>query len=148
VSVALDRELNRKVALKEIRPERADDPESRAMLVQEAEITGKLEHPGVVPVYGLGCDALGRPLYAMRLIQGTDLKTAVAALHAPGLPDADRRRQFRELLRRFVDVCLTIAYAHGRGVIHRDLKPSNILLGEYGETLVVDWGLAKPVGHP
>ncbi|MFO0890131.1 MAG: protein kinase [Isosphaeraceae bacterium] len=151
VSVALDRELNREVALKEILPERVDDQESRARFVMEAEITGRLEHPGVVPLYSLGKDEKGRPYYAMRFIKGRSLKDAIEAYHRPvenGTSVADRRNlQLRDLLNRFVAVCNVIAYAHSRGVIHRDLKPANVLLGAYGETLVVDWGLAKPIGR-
>ena len=149
VSVALDHELDRPVALKEIQDRHADEPISRARFVQEAEITGKLEHPGIIPVYGLGHDATGRPFYAMRFIQGDSLKEAIAAFHGnEGLKKdrSARLSRLRELLRRFTDVCNAIAYAHSRGVLHRDLKPGNIMLGPYGETLVVDWGLAKPVG--
>ena len=149
VSVALDRELDRPVALKEIQERHADEPESRARFVQEAEITGKLEHPGIVPVYGLGHDATGRPFYAMRFIQGDSLKEAIAAFHADEALRKDpalRSSRLRELLRRFTDVCNAVAYAHSRGVLHRDLKPGNIMLGPYGETLLVDWGLSKPIG--
>jgi WD40 repeat protein/serine/threonine protein kinase len=151
VSVALDRELNREVALKEIRPEHADNPESRARFLLEAEVTGRLEHPGIVPVYGLGCDAAGRPFYAMRFVRGRRFKEEIERFHeaADGL-ERDRRQgnlKLRALLNRFVAVCNVVAYAHSRGVVHRDLKPSNILLGPYGETLVVDWGLAKVVGR-
>src|SRR5262249_21769151 len=112
--------------------------------VKEAEITGKLEHPGVVPVYGLGRHADGRPFYAMRLIKGETLKEAIARFH--GTPGGGELG-LRGLLGRFVAVGNTIAYAHSRGILHRDLKPSNILLGPYGETLVVDWGLAKALGR-
>jgi serine/threonine-protein kinase len=146
VSVALDAELNREVALKQIQTDRADDPASRARFTLEAEVTGRLEHPGVVPVYGLGCDAEGRPYYAMRLIKGDSLKEAVARLRGDTpLPAASM--PLRGLLNRFVTACYAVAYAHSRGVIHRDIKPSNIMLGPYGETLVVDWGLAKVVGR-
>src|SRR5262249_48354619 len=151
VYVARDEELNREVALKEIRPHYAHDPESRARFLLEAEVTGGLEHPGVVPVYGLGTDADGRPFYAMRLVKGDSLKEAVARFHrgeSAGQVPGGRALAFRQLLRRFVDVCNAVAYAHSRGVLHRDLKPANILLGPYGETLVVDWGLAKVVGRP
>src|SRR4051812_5439496 len=149
VSVALDSELNREVALKQILHRHADDPESRARFLLEAEVTGRLEHPGVVPVYGLGCDAEGRPFYAMRLVKGQSLKEAVEHFHAAGGAGDPRRwnLELRQLLGRFVAVCNVVAYAHSRGVIHRDLKPANILLGPYGETLVVDWGLAKVVGR-
>jgi eukaryotic-like serine/threonine-protein kinase len=151
ISVALDSELNREVALKELRPERADDPDSRARFLLEAEVTGRLEHPGVVPVYGLGCDAQGRPFYAMRFVKGQNLKEAIDRFHEAEKSDGSDPRQWnlalRQLLNRFVAVCNVVAYAHSRGVIHRDLKPANILLGPYGETLVVDWGLAKVVGR-
>src|SRR5262245_46425245 len=142
VSVALDQELHREVALKEIQPRFADDAESRGRFVQEAEITGGLEHPGIVPVYGLGTYADGRPFYAMRFIQGETLKDAARKLHA-GAPGVT----LRGLLTRFVAVCNAIAYAHSRRVLHRDLKPSNVMLGKYGETLVMDWGLAKAMGR-
>jgi serine/threonine-protein kinase len=151
VGVALDTELNREVALKEIQPQLADDAGSRHRFLLEAEVTGRLEHPGVVPVYGLGADAVGRPYYAMRLIRGDSLKQAIERFHATGAHPlrsrSERALALRELLNRFVAVCNAVAYAHSRGVIHRDIKPSNIMLGPYGETLVVDWGLAKVVGR-
>ncbi len=149
VFVALDEELHREVALKEIQLQHADDPESRARFVLEAEITGRLEHPGIVPVYGLGLYADGRPFYAMRFIRGDSLKDAIARFHqaeARGRDPGARQVELRQLLGRFVDVCNAIAYAHSRGVLHRDLKPANVMLGQYGETLVVDWGLAKVLG--
>ena len=151
VSVARDTELDRSVALKEIQDRHADEPSSRERFVAEAEVTGKLEHPGIVPVYGLGHYADGRPFYAMRFIKGQSLKEAIANFHKPGAPpavSAERTLKFRELLGRFLDVCDAVAYAHKRGVLHRDLKPGNVMLGPFGETLVVDWGLAKPLGAP
>jgi serine/threonine protein kinase/Tfp pilus assembly protein PilF len=151
VSVALDSELRRAVALKEIQERYADDPASRARFLREAEITGGLEHPGIVPVYGLGADPSGRPYYAMRLIRGESLQQALARFHrADGSArgTGERRLELRQLLGRFVAVCQVVAYAHSRGVVHRDLKPANVMLGPYGETLVVDWGLAKPMGPP
>jgi len=148
VFVAEDAELHREVALKEIQDRHADSPSSRARFVVEAEITGGLEHPGIVPVYGLGQYADGRPFYAMRFIRGDSLKEAIERFHKgegstrdPG----ERAVEFRKLLGRLIDVCNAVAYAHSRGVLHRDLKPGNIMLGKYGETLVVDWGLAKPL---
>jgi WD40 repeat protein/serine/threonine protein kinase len=157
VSVALDEELHREVALKEIKDKHAHDPRSRGRFLLEAEITGGLEHPGIVPVYGLGSYADGRPFYAMRFIRGDSLKEAIGRFHqsrdrqgATGATPLAYARgsdfsslEFRQLLGRFVDVCNAVAYAHSRGVLHRDLKPGNIMLGKYGETLVVDWGLAK-----
>ena len=150
VFVALDAELNREVALKQLLDHHADDPTSRHRFLIEAQITGGLEHPGIVPVYGLGTYDGGRPYYAMRFIKGDSLKDAIAAFHADTSLKADpgrRSLELRKLLRRFLDVCNAIAYAHQRGVLHRDLKPGNVMVGKYGETLVVDWGLAKAVGR-
>src|SRR5579864_4974972 len=150
VFVAVDQELNREVALKEILKRFANDSQSRGRFLLEAEITGGLEHPGIVPVYGLGCYADGRPFYAMRFIQGDTMKAVIERFHdADGVScdPGERSLSLRQLLRRFVDVCNAIAFAHNRGVLHRDLKPANVMLGRYGETLVVDWGLAKAVGR-
>jgi serine/threonine-protein kinase len=147
VFVALDTELNRDVALKEIQDHYADNPGHRARFEFEAEVTGGLEHPGIVPVYGFGHTPDGRPFYAMRFIKGDSLKEAIRRFH-----EAERQSRrdpgqstmaLRELLGRFIDVCDAVAYAHSWRVLHRDLKPGNIMLGKYGETLVVDWGLAK-----
>ena len=140
---AFDEELKREVALKRIQPWLDRDADRRARFVREAEITGRLEHPGIVPVYGLGRDAHGRPYYAMRLVHGETMDGAIGKLRESSEP----RVALQSLVRRFLSVCQTIAYAHSKGVVHRDLKPSNILLGPFGETLVVDWGLAKPVGE-
>jgi serine/threonine-protein kinase len=195
VSVALDEELHREVALKEIQERYAGDEQPRLRFLLEAEITGGLEHPGIVPVYGLGHHPDGRPFYAMRFVRGESLKEAIARFHAraergrqaqptrsptdvppndapsndaqqPGagsgraartrrlrrgngnsMEHSTKTLELRRLLSRFLDVCNAIAYAHSRGVLHRDIKPGNILLGPYGETLVVDWGLAKIVGR-
>ena len=180
VFVALDTELNREVALKQILNRHADDQSSRNRFLLEAEITGGLEHPGIVPVYGMGVYQNGRPYYAMRFIRGESLQDATGRFHAQSLASAvtrpgrraesgERRNDYQEgdrtagaarpddskgsrdlelrkLLRRFLDVCNAIDYAHSRGVLHRDIKPGNIILGKHGETLVVDWGLAKATG--
>jgi WD40 repeat protein/serine/threonine protein kinase len=146
VFVALDEELNREVALKAILERSAQDPVSRARFVQEAEITGRLEHPGIVPVYGYGEHEDGRPYYAMRFIKGESLKRAIQRFHeAKKSRDGSHVLALRKLLGAFVAVCQAIHYAHSRGILHRDLKPDNIMLGKFGETLVVDWGLAKPL---
>jgi eukaryotic-like serine/threonine-protein kinase len=151
VYVARDQQLHRIVALKRIKLDHATDKDKRARFVVEAEITGRLEHPGIVPVYGLGTYDDGRPFYAMRFIRGDNLKSAIEQFHqaeAKGRDPGERTLALLKLLRRFLDVCNAIDYAHSRGVLHRDLKPGNIMLGKFGETLVVDWGLAKTVGRP
>ena len=148
VFLARDQEIERTVALKQIKSHWADDEDSRARFLLEARITGRLEHPGVVPIYALGADATGRPYYAMRLIRGQSLLEVIERFH--GVRDAvrpvQRMPELRKLLQRFLDVCNAVDYAHSKGVIHRDLKPSNIMVGKFGETLVVDWGLAKVIG--
>lgn len=146
--IAQDEELNREIALKEILPAYADSDDNRRRFIREAEITGALEHPGIVPVYSLGEFPDGRPYYAMRLIRGVDLRAAIEDFHSCRGGRAERQLAFRQLLARFVTVCHAVDYAHHRGVLHRDLKPSNIMLGDYGETLVVDWGLAKTLDGP
>jgi WD40 repeat protein/serine/threonine protein kinase len=146
IFLAFDGELNRSVALKELRAQRAHDPDSQARFLLEAKVTGKLEHPGIVPVYSLGRYADGRPYYAMRLIEGETLRDAIERFHrtrASSQGGDDRELAFRRLLKSIIDACNAVAYAHSRGVVHRDLKPENIMLGRFGETLVVDWGVAK-----
>jgi serine/threonine protein kinase len=150
VFVALDNELHREVALKQFHDSHAHDPVSRQRFVLEAEVTGGLEHPGIVPVYGLGTYGDGRPYYAMRFIGGDTLKEAIARFHEDEALKSDpgqRSLKLRKLLRRFLDVCNAIGYAHNRGVLHRDIKPGNVMVGWHGETLVVDRGLAKAQGR-
>jgi eukaryotic-like serine/threonine-protein kinase len=146
VHVAEDTLLGRTVALKRIRADRSDDADSRHRFRAEAEITARLEHPGIVPVHDFVFDGDGQPSYAMRFVEGRTLRQAIEELHAPGQGRLPLGLQFRQLLQSFVVACQAVAYAHSRGVIHRDLKPVNILLGRFGETLVVDWGLAKVIG--
>jgi hypothetical protein len=146
VSVALDKELNRQVALKELQAYHAHSPASQSRFLLEAEVTGRLEHPGIVPVYGMGRHPDGRPYYAMRLIEGETLKAAIQRFHGSEKDThgpREREMAFQRLLRSLITACNAVAYAHSRGVVHRDLKPENIMLGQFGETLVVDWGVAK-----
>ncbi len=147
VYVARDEELGRDVALKEVRPDKADELELRRRFVLEAEINGGLEHPGIVPVYSLGTYEDGRPFYAMRFVEGDSLKESIQSYHARNPRPDPTASEFRKLLGRFVDVCEAIAFAHSKGVLHRDLKPHNVMLGRYGETLLIDWGLAKATGR-
>src|SRR5262245_42214683 len=148
VFVALDAELNREVALKEMQAGSAQNTDYRARFVQEAEITGKLEHPGIVPVYSFGQYKDGRPYYVMRFIKGDSLYQAIKRFHQTKHDEGQRSLELRKLLGAFLAACEAIHYAHSRGILHRDLKPSNIMLGKFGETLVVDWGLAKLLDQP
>jgi serine/threonine-protein kinase len=147
VFMAHDTKLNREVALKFLKPSRGRDPESRRRFFLEAEVTSRLEHPGIVPIYALGTDSAEAPCYAMRFIRGETLQDRIDAFHAADRSNRDlsqRSLELCELLHRFVSVCNTVAYAHNRGILHRDLKPRNVMLGKYDETQLVDWGLAKP----
>jgi serine/threonine protein kinase len=147
VFAAQDDELRRRVALKRIRARDTTDADRRRFQL-EAEITGRLDHPGVVPVYGLGQDSAGRLYYAMRFIGGESLQQAIERFHHSYPSHRDTgpsATAFNKLIRKFVVVCQTIAYAHSQEIIHRDLKPANIMLGPYGETVVIDWGLAKRI---
>ena len=152
VFVARDAELHREVALKEIQDRHADDPDSRARFLLEAEVTGGLEHPGIVPVYGLGTlrrrpALLRHAVHPGREPQGGHRRASTRPTAPRPRPGRAGRWRCGSSCGRFVDVCNAVAYAHSRGVLHRDLKPANIMLGPYGETLVVDWGLAKVVGR-
>jgi tetratricopeptide (TPR) repeat protein/tRNA A-37 threonylcarbamoyl transferase component Bud32 len=149
VWLALDGDLGRRVALKELRPERADRPELVARFLEEARITGQLEHPGIVPVYELARrSADGQPFYTMRFVKGRTLAEVIRDYHRKREAGRAGPLDLIALLDAFVGVCNAVAYAHSRGVIHRDLKPQNVVLGDYGEVVVLDWGLAKLVDRP
>ncbi len=147
-----DEYLGRDVALKELLPVRKKASELptptpvrqavqlTARFLQEARITGQLEHPSIVPVYELGYRPDGSLYYTMKLVRGRTL--------AQALKEAKDLTARLQLLPHFVDLCQAIAYAHSRGVLHRDLKPSNVMVGEFGETVVIDWGLAKAKNQP
>ena len=145
VFIAQDTQFNRQVALKRIKSQFAEKPQFCNRFLVEAEVTGGLEHPGIVPVYGLGQSEDGTPYYAMKFVQGQSLGDALKSFFAN--PNCNQNSiEFRKLLRRFATVCYTIHYSHSRGILHRDIKPDNIMLGDFDETLVVDWGIAKVIG--
>gem|GEM_PF-516766 len=131
-----DVDLGRDVAMKILRDEHAKRGDVVERFVEEAQIGGQLQHPGIVPVYELGVSADRRPYFTMKLIKG---RTLAALLSERRDPSQDRRR----FLSIFESICQTVAYAHARGVIHRDLKPANVMVGAFGEVLVVDWGMGK-----
>ena len=139
---AYDKTVKRKVAVKLLKPELVGHAEAKSRFLREGAITGSLEHPAIVPIYDSGISDNGQPFYAMRLLQGATLKGAIEELHADPSATGFKEKQ-RALVRRLADICDAISYAHDEGVIHRDLKPANILLGDYGETVLIDWGLAR-----
>lgn len=131
VCLAEDRELDRLVAIKVLNtPDISEDLRTR--MIREAQIIARLEHPGIVPVHDVGTLPDGRIFYAMKYVRGSRLDE-YAAQGAP----------LRDLLRKFQSICDAVAFAHAHGVIHRDLKPQNIMIGSFGEVLVLDWGVAK-----
>ena len=136
---AFDRQFSREVAVKELRRE-ANDPSHRERFATECLVTGNLEHPGIPAVYERSGAAEGAPFYAMRRVRGRTLDKALA--------DAADLGDRLELVPALVRVAQTLAYAHANGVVHRDIKPANIIVGSYGETAVLDWGIAKVRGVP
>src|SRR5688572_7026114 len=131
VYLAEDTELNRQVAIKVLSATEISD-DLRRRMIREAQIIARLEHPGIVPVHDVGVLADGRVFYAMKLVRGVRLDEYAANTSST-----------RERLRKFQSVCDAVAFAHAHGVIHRDLKPQNIMIGSFGEVLVLDWGVAK-----
>lgn len=140
-----DANFDRNVALKELLPERRSEHYLRRFLL-EARVTGRLEHPGIVPVYGLHQDAETGVFYTMRFIHGKTLREEIRVFHgkSASIPST---LAMANLLNSFTAICNTIEFAHSKGVIHRDLKGQNVAIGEFGEVIVLDWGLAKVIGE-
>jgi serine/threonine protein kinase/Flp pilus assembly protein TadD len=136
-----DRVLDRELAIKVLLDCFRDRPEFVRRFIEEARITGRLQHPFIVPVHELGALPDGRPYFAMKLIEGRTLADLLAERPEPG-------RDLPRFLKVYEQVCQTLAYAHSRGVIHRDLKPANVMVGAFGEVQVMDWGLAKVLNEP
>ena len=144
---AVDEDLRRELAVK-VSSSGTEGSQGELMrFVEEAQITAQLEHPNVVPVHELGIDPQGRPFFTMKLVRGESLET-ILRKRRDGDPDTVARWGLRRLLDVFTSVCQAMEYAHARGVIHRDLKPANIMVGDFGEVLVMDWGVAKVRGRP
>jgi serine/threonine-protein kinase len=142
---AFDRELGRRVALKRMHDVDKDRANVRTQFLNEARLTGWLDHPGIVPVHSLGQgEGDQSPYYAMRLVRGETLREAIRRYHkGQGASQRDQKMALRRLLGHFVYVCNTLAYAHSRSILHLDVKPANIMVGPYEETLLIDWGLAR-----
>jgi serine/threonine protein kinase/lipopolysaccharide biosynthesis regulator YciM len=143
---ARDEELRREVAVKVLRSDVRQDERRRLRFIEEAQITGQLEHPGIAPVHLLGRDEKGTEFFSMKLVSGQTLDKLLAQWHA-GKTDVRDEYPLARLLAIFERVCETVSFAHSRGVIHRDLKPGNVMIGTHGEVWVLDWGLARVLGE-
>ncbi len=137
VILATDTQIGREVAIKRMRL--APNAGSIARFEREAKIQARLEHPAIVPVHELANDAAGQPFFVMKRLAGTTLYDVIATRNA--------KFSRNKLLRSFADACLAVELAHSRGIVHRDLKPNNIMLGDFGETYVLDWGIARVLGE-
>jgi eukaryotic-like serine/threonine-protein kinase len=145
VRLARDLWLGRDIAKKTLHAEVGTSSGGRARFLREIRVQGQLEHPAIVPVYDLGTDEDGNLWFTMRRIRGQTLTDVLVGL-AAGDPELSARFSRRKLLTAFTNIAMVLHYAHSRGVIHRDLKPSNVMLGDFGEVYVLDWGIAKIVG--
>lgn len=147
LQTCLDKNLNRVVVYKSLREHLVDEPTEVARFIREARVTAMIPHPGTVPLYELGRDREGHPYFTMKKLEGRDLRSILAALSAQ-----DHATEEAYPLARLIDViisaCQTLGSAHQQGVVHRDIKPANILVGEFGEVTVLDWGLAQVKGEP
>ncbi len=141
-----DRALHRGMALKLMRPELLRRPESRARFVEEAQLTAQLQHPGILPVHELGELPDGRAWFTMKEVYGRTLRQVLREAHDD--EEGLEKHELHRLVSDFHRACEALAYAHAMGVVHRDLKPDNIMMGDFGEVLVLDWGLARVRGRP
>ena len=149
VWLAYDKQLDREVALKELKTSKSRNPDLWKRFLREAQVTGKLQHPNIVPVYELDPRSGGeQPFYTMKPVKGRTLRKAIDAFHQEHKGRPSETLELNRLLQSFVQVCEALAYAHSRDVVHRDLKPENIVLGDFGEVIVLDWGEAKLIGTP
>ena len=142
VELVKDNDLKRTVALKSMLPAQASRQNALERFVEEAQMTGQLEHPNIVPIYDIGIDSKNRVYFTMKFIEGWTLEKVIQKLK---FSDREAQEKYSQtyLLQLFIQICNAIAFAHSRNVIHRDLKPANIMLGPFGEMIVMDWGLAK-----
>ncbi len=140
---AEDPKLGRKVAVKQLKYRTASNEQIRRRFLNEARITARLEHPGVVPVHDLSTLHSDQPYYTMKLVEGKTLFDVLREFHQEPAANGDRSVEELRLLHAYLSIVRTMQYVHAQEVIHRDLKPSNIILGDFGETVILDWGLAK-----
>ncbi len=145
VDLVLDNDIDRLVALKRLKPD-AHDADTVQRFADEIQIVGKLEHPGIVTVHDVGLDERGY-FFVMKYLDGEDLETIIRKLRE-GDPETVQRFPMEERARVFLATCRAVEFAHNKGLIHRDIKPGNIMVGRFGEVVLMDWGLAKRIGGP
>lgn len=143
VDLARDQDIERRVAIKRIRREAAGEL-GVARFAEEVRTIGRLEHPNIVPVHDVGIDEHGRYFLVMKYVEGETIEQVIEKL-AAGDPETHRRYPFEARAQIFISLLRALAYAHDRGIIHRDLKPANVMVGPYGEVVLMDWGIARPI---
>ena len=148
VYVAQDDKLQREVVLKTLKDVGNENSEARYRFVQEAQVNSQLEHPNIIPIYQAGDGADGQPYYTMKYVRGQEFRELIQSYHQNRRAGSVDALELRRLLALFISTCQAVSYAHNRGVVHRDLKPENVAVGEFGELMVLDWGLAKVLGKP
>ena len=148
VYVAQDDELQRAVVMKTLKEAEGENSEARYRFVQEAQVNSQLEHPNIVPIYQAGRGADGQPYYTMKYVRGQEYRELIQDYHQHRREGNVDALELRRLLTLFISTCQAVSYAHNRGVVHRDLKPENVAVGEFGELMVLDWGLAKVLDEP
>jgi serine/threonine-protein kinase len=146
VMLVHDQDIARKVAVKRLLPEMGD-PAVLARFVDEIRTVGRLEHPNIVPIHDVGVDEQGRYFFVMKYVEGETLADIIAKL-AAGDPSYHERYSFEMRAEIFIDILHALAYAHAHGVVHRDIKPANVMVGPFGEVMLMDWGIARPLAAP
>ena len=146
IQTCLDKNLHRVVAYKSLHPHLLDSELEIGRFTREARVTAMISHPGTVPVYEMGRDRSGNLYFTMKKLEGRDLRSILLGIAAKN-PNIEREFPLSRLIDILIQACQTVSFAHAQGVIHRDLKPANILVGGFGEVMVLDWGLAKVRGE-
>jgi serine/threonine-protein kinase len=145
VVLVSDHDIDRKVAVKRLLPE-LTDPALLARFVDEIRTVGRLEHPNIVPIHDVGVDELGRYFFVMKYVEGETLESIIEKLRA-GNPEYLARYSTEVRIEIFLGLLHALEYAHSQGVVHRDIKPANVMVGRFGEVVLMDWGIAKPVAE-
>jgi serine/threonine-protein kinase len=145
VVLVRDQDIARTVALKRLLPE-AQDPTLLARFVDEIRTVGRLEHPNIVPIHDVGVDDLGRYFFVMKYVEGETLEAVIEKLQA-GDKEYERKYSFEQRIEVFLGILHALEFAHANGFVHRDIKPANVMIGRYGEIILMDWGISKPLAQ-